>query len=312
MEEVDRRYTGISLETAVRVYSQLEPKLTAAGFIPTHRLQGSVPLNVHIRGVSDVDILVLRQNELSVDWGGSRAARGEYRRTNSSSIDELSKLGAVIQTTLTDSFPAAKVDPGDKAISISGGSLPRKVDVVPSQWWDNARYQDSGEEHERGVTILDKSIPNIVNNLPFLHIKLITDRCDQTAGSLRKSIRLCKNVKSDADGDIKLSSYDIAAIMYHADLGKLRYGAVYELAILAETQRLLEHLVANPSYARSLDTPDKTRKILNSNEKLDALAALSREMTDLANSVAREQDPLSWLTSTDEMRERLTSTVLGS
>ena len=50
--ERDRRYAEISIETALRVGSQLQQKLS----IPIERrLQGSVPLNVHIRGVSDVE-----------------------------------------------------------------------------------------------------------------------------------------------------------------------------------------------------------------------------------------------------------------
>ena len=54
MQEVDPTYTRISIETAERVSNQLS-KRTSGNL--EFELQGSVPLNVHIRGVSDVDLL---------------------------------------------------------------------------------------------------------------------------------------------------------------------------------------------------------------------------------------------------------------
>lgn len=115
-------------------------------------------------------------------------------------------------------------------------------------WHDTSDYQRSFAEHDRGVKILDKKVPTTLHNMPFRHIKLISERCVQCVGGLKKSIRLCKNVKADAinDGkDINFPSFDIAATMYHADLGALAAGTTYELAILAETQRWLDYLACN-------------------------------------------------------------------
>jgi hypothetical protein len=39
--------------------------------------------------------------------------------------------------------------------------------------------------------------------------------------------------------EITLPSFDIASAMYHADMAALMLGSVYELRILAETQRFL-------------------------------------------------------------------------
>ena len=99
-----------------------------------------------------------------------------------------------------------------------------------------------------GGYFIDMKVPTNLDNLPFLHIKRVTDRDTLALLSLKKAIRLCKNVKSDAaeDGtEITLPSFDIAATMYHADIGALQAGANYELAILAETQRHLDALACN-------------------------------------------------------------------
>ena len=199
--------------------------------------------------------------------------------------------------------------------SLSGGSLARPVDVVPSHWHDTIDYQASGEESDRVVKILNTKVPETLDNLPFLHIKRVHERDAKTLGGLKKSIRLCKNVKSDAESDgktINLPSFDIAAIMYHADLAALLTGAVYELGILAETQRYLDWATTNESEAVKLLVPDGSRPILDTRAKLDGLRTLSVEMDDLAREVAKEQglSPVLGEPSLSESRTKLHSTYI--
>ncbi len=295
MQPVGPDYTRISLETAERVGKQLKQGLTDAGYSVDFRLQGSVPLDVHIRGVSDVDLLNLDTSYRTYDVNGSWSLSGVYTTpSNLSSIDVLTPLRTQAEKILRSKYPAADVDcSGGKAINISGGSLPRPVDVVVSHWHDGTLYQNSGAEHDRGVTILDKKVPTAIGNLPFLHIKRVTERDTSVYGGLKKAIRLCKNVKSDAERDIALPSFDLAALMYHADQAALRIGIVYELAVLAETQRFLDYLHHNKEYAKTLMVPDGSRAVLNSDSKLAALTSLSIEMDDLLLNVAKEQKPFS-------------------
>jgi hypothetical protein len=164
------------------------------------------------------------------------------------------------------------------------------VDVVPSHWNDTIEYQASEQEHDRGVTILDKKVPCGVDNMPFLHIKKVTDLDTTVLGGLKKAIRLCKNVKADSDRSINLSSFDIASIMYYADKSALTMGIVYELSILAETQRHLDYLYANKEYAKTLRVPDGSRFIFDKDEKFTSLLFLSCEMDELLRDVAKEQD----------------------
>jgi len=288
MQEVDADYTRISTETALRVAKQLENRIK--GFTLDFHLQGSVPLNVHIRGVSDVDLLTLISSHfLSYDPGGLRAISGAYYPTTLSSLQQLKDLRAQEEPALESAFPAATVDKrGSKAIKISGGSLPRSVDVVPSHWYDSADYQRSGALHDRGVIILDKKNNVTMTNYPFKHIKEVSDRDLIAMGSLKKAIRLIKNIKADADQDIALPSFDLAAIMFHADMAALRTGLSYELAILAETQRHLDDLHHRPDYAKLLLVPDGTRAIFDTPAKLSSLLTLSCEVDRLLEAVANE------------------------
>ena len=292
MQAVDPDYTRKGIETAERVGKQLESGLSAP---VVFRLQGSVPLDVHIRGVSDVDLLTLETSFLTYESLGARARGGFYSSTSRTSLGVLGALRTDAEKLLKAKYPAATVDcSGGKCIALSGGSLARPVDVVPAHWNDTVAYQSSGAEHDRGVTILNKRVPATIDNLPFGHIKAVHDRDAAVFGGLKKAIRLVKNVKNDAENEAvaaKLPSFDIAALMYHADQQALQIGYLYELYILRETRRFLDWCWTNKTQAGALRTPCGSRVILDTSDKFDGLLAISCEVDDLAKRVAAEQNP---------------------
>lgn len=307
MQELGPDQTRISLETAERVGRQLNQGFTSKGRSVEFRLQGSVPLNVHIKRYSDVDLLALDQGYWTYAPRGVRATAGYYSGTPAAEtgVERLSKVRAEAESILRSAYPAAKLDTsGSKAINISGGSLARAVDVVPSHWFDTVDWQSSQREADRAVTILDKSGPTTLDNWPFRHIERVKERCDTTLGGLRKAIRLAKNVKNDAEADgteINLPSFDIAGIMYHADGTLLTAGYRYELAILAEAQRWLDYLYNNRAFAEGLRTPDGTRCIIDSTAKFNGLTQLSVEFDELLREVAKEQAP--WIGSSPSLQD---------
>ena len=290
MQEVDPVYTRVSNETGERIENQLYKRLLNKGITTSFRLQGSVPLNIHIKGISDVDILAIDEQVFMSDNRGCKS--DSYLPTTKNTIDILKTLRDEIEDSLESAFPAAKIHTDNaKSVKITGGSLARDVDVVPSIWWNTANYQSSDREVDRGVAIFNKKTTEKIYNTPFLHIELIKNKCNSTLGGLRKSIRMLKNIKADAELEgikIGLSSFDIAAMMYHADTTNLRQGFYYELAILSETQRWLDWLWRNYTYAQSLEVPDGTRKIFDTPEKKDELCKLSLQVDSLALAVIKE------------------------
>lgn len=305
MQEVGPSYTRIGIEEATRVGKQLQLGLKEKQIPVDFKLQGSVPCNIHIRGASDVDLLTIHTGFHTYDKSGPRSQAGQYRNPISyTPLSALQTLRAEAEKILISAYPAADVDvTGAKAIKLSGGSLRRPVDVVPSHWHDTSDYQLLGDEYRRGICVLDKKKKETVQNLPFLHIHHIGTKDEISLRGLKKAIRLCKHVKADAakEGrDIALSSYDIAAFLWHANMSAYRVGVVNELAILAETQRHLDFYAMNRAEAQTLVVPDGSRKIFDTAEKLSALMTLSVEIDDLAKEVASEVDvtlqyfPESW------------------
>ncbi|KPH77314.1 hypothetical protein [Bosea vaviloviae] len=290
MQAVDSTYTKKSIDEAERVSKQLHDGLAV---VVETELQGSVPLDVHIRGVSDVDLLVLDGSFVTFQTSGAMARASLYGSAGGrTSLSALFFLRSEAEALLKRRYWGATVDcSGGKAISLSGGSFERPVDVVPAHWHDTEAYQASRQKHDRDVTILNKKVPETIANRPFKHIKLISDRDVAYLGGLKKAVRLVKNVKNDAENQnaANLPSFDIAALLYHADGAALRAGYINELSILAEAQRFFDWCYGNKDKARALRTPDGLRFILDSDAKMSALLSISVELDDLANQVAIEQ-----------------------
>ena len=304
MQPVDSEYTTISHEEAQRVANQLTNKLSNV----ETRVQGSVPLNVHIRGVSDIDLLLLDTDFLTYYSFGSRADSYSQAPADKTSLSVLKSLRSRAEDVLTTTFWGANVDcSGGKCIALSGGSLRRPVDVVPSHWIDTVAYQASQAVHDREVKILNKKIPETIDNAPFLHIKRVSDRDLLYNGGLKQAIRLVKNVKNDAESDVvlKLPSFDIAALMYHANETFLRATIANELYVLMETQRFFDWCYRNKDAASSLMTPDGKRRVLDTEAKHDGVLAISSELDDLARQVAREQGLLDANTGWEAVRKQL-------
>lgn len=285
MQSVDQRYTEIGVETAKRIENQLRNRLQNHGIYTEYRLQGSVPLDIHIKGVSDVDLLVINKYHYR-----SEDCTSLFR---SEDIKVLQELRNSSFYELKQAYPAVKIDnTGGKCISLTGGSLPRDVDVVPSHWVETNGYKEKGYDYLRGINILDKNIPTTFLNLPFSHIYWTKLVCQYlTEGSLRKSIRLCKTIKADLMDEgknISLSSYDLASIMYHGNKDNLKHGKTYSLAIVLETQRFFDYLYHNTDVAKGLMTPDGTRKIFDSSDKISSLTTMSIALDNLIDDLCQD------------------------
>lgn len=289
MQPVGKAYTDKSYEEGDRVKERIIEGLSRSPLV-SFAYQGSVPLDVHIRGSSDVDLLLIHEEFVTNDPDAARhIAYSPYR--GKLPVDELKALRDQATSILKRRYWAASVTSGAKAIRVSGGSLERDIDVVPSHWHDTASYATSKNRDFRGIKILNGDY-GTVHNLPFLHIKHIRDRCVEHSGSLRKVIRLLKNLKADSDSEITLSSYDIAAIAWHMPSELLRIPYFVDLLLVARTKQHLSRIVGDEAYRYSLWVPDGSRKIFNESSKFTGVLLLFGELLTLEKKIYKELDPL--------------------
>lgn len=289
MQEVDPRSTQISLEEAQKVEKNLKEGLEPESIFPDFRLQGSVPINVHIRGVSDVDLLVIEGRYLCYErCEGGRKSYSPYTGRGELTDDVLF-LRSKSEEVLDRRFWGATVDKSPaKSIQLSNGSFRRKVDVVPSNWFDTAEYQITLKEPHRGVQIVNKYTRESISNFPFLYMSEIESKSLETNEGARMGIRLVKNVKNDADSEIKLSSYDIGSLVYQCPSNYITHFVARDLMILSGVERWFDELSRDRARATSLMTPDGTRRILDEPAKWEGLVKISGELRDLVQSVEKE------------------------
>ncbi|WP_157839648.1 hypothetical protein [Comamonas testosteroni] len=291
MQEVDPQYTNVSLGEAGRVSRQVEEGLDRTyGKTVETKLQGSLPINVHLRRSSDVDILVFPSNFLVYSPAGILAST--YSPSNLNKVNVTIELRRQCAQHLTNAYPSATVDDsGSKCITITGGSLRRDVDVVPALWYDTAAYQSSKNIKDRAVEVLDKKKCEFNDNMPFLVQYNINNKDELTFGGCKKAIRLLKTLRADADDEIDFSSFNIMSIIYNMDNGELRHQRLYEGALIVSINNWLNYLGANLQVLRSLDAVDGSRKVIQSSKDEAEFQLLRSELNDLVEQISVEIAP---------------------
>jgi hypothetical protein len=296
MKAVEPEYTQRSKLAGERVQNHLKENLTEVEY----KYQGSVMTNTHIKGTSDIDLLVitdsfytydrksiitvinsdnlkaqLNSNQLQklqseLKGGGYDSALSDLRKNRIDSEDTLSPIYIICDVSHA------------KAIKITNKSLNRDVDIVIANWYDNiASILRDKDKDFRGIQVYDKlQNKKGLPDYPFLSIKRINERSSLTNGRLKKMIRFLKNIKADSDIEIKLSSFDINAICYDIEITKYIDKNFYELVPIVYLQ--LKSLSDNVEHSNNLKSVDGNEHIFRDNaDKLNNLQNLMDEINSI-------------------------------
>lgn len=223
-----------------------------------------MPLNIHIRGVSDVDLLEIHGRYFTYSTVGVAAGTYGGVGTGISVVQEVLNMRSISEEELRTHFWGATVDT------------------------TNAKSIQLSDEIFRGVTVVDKFTRETTDNFPFLFAHYINQKALATNDGAKMAIRLLKNIKSDSDDEIGLSSYDIASLMFHCPDNQIMRHVARDLSILSGAENWLSSLCGARQFAEDLMTPDRTRRILDKAEKWDGLGILSKNLTELSLEVDRE------------------------
>lgn len=141
MQPIDPAYTENTFAQAERVCNQLGNRLTIEC---ESEYQGSVTNDTHIKAQSDIDVLMLIDKFFTVE--PPQKPQNPYK---GDPIQDMLDLRAEIIEALEQAFPEATVDySGGKSVSIEGGSLRRKVDVVPANWYNTNQYAETRDKRQ--------------------------------------------------------------------------------------------------------------------------------------------------------------------
>lgn len=278
MIPVDAEYTSNTFRQCERVENQIKEACDTKNVGIEFKHQGSVTADTHIKFYSDIDLLVLtkRFHDLKAPLTPTSPYTGDP-------MADLTQIRLIVEERLENSFPAAKVDKtGKKAVSISGGSLGRKIDVIAGAWLRTQQSEMSGKEEDRGVAILDLEGPRRITNFPFIHNKKLADMDYATKGKLKKLIRFVKSVRYDANDEIKFSSYDIAALCYRLPFDAFVRAGTSDFSLASEFLIFSERVRLDSTLLQSLWVPNDTRLIFgDSGASTDQLKLLNLEILEV-------------------------------
>lgn len=296
MAPVEENSTQVSISEGQRVADSLIKSLATKNIEAISRLQGSVALDIHIKGHSDVDMLIIKTGIVQVEYPKIKTDGYSSSKDTRPMVDIIKEIRLEAEAILPINFPKVEINcKGNKSITMEGGSLQRKIDIVPSCWYDTRDYQQTQNESERGVKIYHKKDHELLLNLPFKHIKLISERDSIYNGNLKMVIRLMKNMIADMPDykknvAKKLSSYDLASIAYHMN-SELSLSYDMRLGLVEKIRAHLNKLLNNKTLRDALDVPDGSRKIFDIEEKVESLKVLEKEFNDLAQAIFKDLKP---------------------
>lgn len=281
IQPIDPEYTRATYAEGDRVLNQLEKQLVDKC---EYRYQGSVTNDTHIKARSDIDLLTITGKYITLE--APQTPTSPYK---GDCIQDLTDLRNNEIDILNRTFPEAQVDvSSSKAISIEGGSLRRKIDVVPSNWFDTNKYAETKDETFRGVQIFDTHTNERIKNTPFLHNHFVDQRDKAVNGNLRKVARLMKSLKYDTDA-VDLSSYDIVGIAYNMGDDLLGFGFGHDLALLESSCQYCERLLNDAYLRESLIVPDGHRKVfVIGHATKEALMQMTQQLFTLRDDVISE------------------------
>jgi hypothetical protein len=282
MKPIDREYTENTIAEGDRVKNQLNKGLNSPSAQAEFRYQGSVTNDTHVKVHSDLDLVVIDNDFVTIQPPGK--VWSPYGRDP---IAELKRLRGACVSILRREFPTVTVDstPG-KCVALSGGSLRREIDVVIANWWNTVEYQERAVETLRGIRILDVAASLTIGNKPFYHNFQIDQRDRAVNGNLRKVCRFLKSLKYDADPELAISSYDIVSIAWNMPNEFLAANKGQELLLASNIKTFLNFVVGNDDYRDTLMVPNATRKVFGEGGATkQQLSALLKEVNSLSTEI---------------------------
>jgi hypothetical protein len=285
MQPIEQEYTDKTYEEGDRIKAQLDKSLnTPAGSVVEFEYQGSVTNNTHIKAHSDIDLLALHAQFFTIQSPG-RAIDPYYGDV----LADLKNLRISCAKVLKSAYPTVAInDAPGKSISLEGGSLDRKIDVVISNWWDTVEYQRTRLAIQRGIQVYDSKANSRIKNRPFLHNARIGERDNLLNGNVRKVARLLKSLKYDAETNVDISSYDITSIAYRMPDELMRPGHGFELLLVENTRLFLRSLLDDSVARESLKVPNEMRPIFGPEHgTVDGLNQLYKEIQELVNDISK-------------------------
>lgn len=295
MKGVDPTYTQVSKDAGAAVKKHLQGLIQDIRF----EYQGSVMTNTHIKAHSDIDLLVLTKrsyqydrtatawqlNENAANWTAYPSLKQKLQLQQTApdysgdTTNDLLSIRLASEVILQRMYNRCDIT-GAKAICVTNLNYNREVDVVIANWYDDVISIINDKGIQRGIQIYNKDLHTRENpDYPFISIERINERGTATNGRLRRMIRFLKNVRSDSDNNIELSSFHIASLCYNIPVTSYQYASYTSLV------RILYHellkITSDPAYAYGITSVNGREYPFQQAKVIAQLQLLLNEVTKI-------------------------------
>lgn len=295
MSAVDDHYTAITKEAGEVVKKHLKDEQQYMN--ATYRYQGSVMTNTHIKGASDIDLLTFTNKFVSTeisevrkilkspyssvydsyDLTKLRNYADNFSQYTGDFLQDLRELRASNERVMRKWYDECDIEKA-KAVHIYNKNLKRDVDIVTACWQDKINFVVKEDEKYRGVAIYNKKTNSTEPpSCPFLAIENINNRSAVTNGRLKQMIRFLKNVRSDSDVKIELTSFEINAVCYSIPVDS--YRNAYYLDMVYLLWNYMYNLLKDENQLLQIKSVDGTEYVfLKNRDKIAELRKLEDEV----------------------------------
>lgn len=282
MQPVDSKYTQNTYDQCDRVQQHLNKTISVNHSGIEYAYQGSVPLNTHTRRHSDVDMLIITGRYYSL-----KPPLTPTFPYSGNAVNDMIELRKDIVSSIETGFPAVKIDDtGGKAVAISGGSLNRKIDLVPAAWLYNSQSNNSSDLTYRGIKLYDKHEKERIENYPFLHLYLCNNKDLRVQGRFKKLVRYIKNVRKDSEQKIDISSYDATSLIYHQTDSELISTPNNPAALSGAVETFLKRVIFDETFQKTATVPNGTRLLFDGNGlKLSEVIKLYTDICEINRNI---------------------------
>lgn len=294
MSEVDKKYTETTKEAAEKVIYHLDI-LNNVKF----EMQGSVMTNSHIKGHSDIDLIVLtnksfynyvNRSDLEKYWIGSKerdliSKSLSYPPYEGDTKFDLRMLRLESEGILKNKYIVCDCA-GPKSIKILNQDLHRYVDTSIACFQDDTNSVIKGSGIYRGIRLYNKK-DDILEAVeyPFLRIKRHLHRDKVSNSNFNKLIRFLKNIKED-EGNIKLSGYQITSLLYQINPVDYFSMDVYNLVFFAKDY--LYQYISDKINLTSVPSIDGRTDVFKSNDEKSHIYSLYLAVSQVCDDLMTE------------------------
>ncbi len=273
MQEVDTSYVYKTFHITKKIQEKISQAIAEHNVSADFRYQGAVQTETNIVLNGGVELLVLSKSYGRKPWMTVELLANE-----------------IIQALTGDPMLKSVDYSNQLEIKIETQKPHCEIKILPAVWIDNPEFISSKREIDRGICEYNLGKKTRRKYLPFKNIARINAKDQRSNGGLKKMVRLLRSLQRDANNNIVLNNYQIAAMLYAIPEKQLMFNPEYSLSLIGVVSAQLNRVITDDKYRETLISASEKELVFGKNP--NAKGELKKLKNELDSLVADMQSEL--------------------